>query len=150
MNARDILGTWTLVRFSVRASDGRPERFPFGEDACGQVVYAADGHMSAFLARAPTASAAQLETSHRLPVEVKAQAFDATLAYAGRWALDGDEVHHDVSLALVPGLVGQRLTRRVSWLGSHLVLSYSLVDRQGVTHGFSLEWRRPEPRGGVV
>lgn len=142
-----LVGTWDLVRFTVR-SEGRPDRHPFGVQARGRIVYAADGHMMAVLAAsgADAATPGALETSHRLAEADKAAAFDAYLSYSGRWRLDGDEVYHDVDLALAPGVAGQTQTRRVALTGQaepRLTLTYTRVGQSGRAHRFELEWVRP-------
>jgi len=142
-----LVGSWELTSFHVEADDGRPRRFPFGVDAVGRVVYAADGHMMAVLSAAqPTqGDRAALETAHHASESEKARAFDRYLSYSGRWRVDGDRVHHDVDLALVPGLTGQTLTRRFQLAAGPpvgLTLSYSRTSRRGTTHRFVLVWHR--------
>lgn len=73
--------------------------------------------------------------------EAKAAAYDSYLSYAGRWRVDGDEVVHDVELALVPEVVGQEQRRRARMEGEELVLTYGVPARHGVAR-FELRWRR--------
>ncbi len=150
LSKADLLGTWELESFEVRAGDGRPPRHPFGLQARGRIVYAEDGHMMAVLSGPLDAvpQAATLETSHRASDAEKAAAFDRYLSYSGRWRLDGDQIHHDVDLALVPGLAGQTQTRTVAFLAGpphRLTLSYVHHSRRGTAHRFVLSWRRPFP-----
>ena len=76
-----FLGAWELVDW--RASDGSGNvRFPYGEEAQGQITYTADGRMSAHLMRPP----ADL-----------ADAPPQYLSYWGRFSLDaeaGTVTHH--------------------------------------------------------
>lgn len=143
-----LLGTWELASFHVESDDGRPHRFPFGRSAQGRIVYAADGLMVAMLSRGTdaTAPSLSLETAHHASDRDKAAAFDRTLAYSGRWRLDGDSIVHDVDLALAPGVVGRAQVRRVTWSEGPpvgLTLSYTRTSRRGTTHRFVLVWRRP-------
>ena len=45
-----LVGAWTLVEWSERRPDGG-KAFPLGADAIGQIIYSADGHVAAQLAR---------------------------------------------------------------------------------------------------
>ncbi|MCB9540330.1 MAG: lipocalin-like domain-containing protein [Myxococcales bacterium] len=144
MTADELVGAWRLERFVVERA-GRPPVEPFGPDAQGLVVYAADGWMSAVLsagARAPL-GAAGLETAAGADPAAKAAAFDSYLSYAGRWRLEGDEVAHTVELALVPEVVGQTLRRRVRRTPTGIELSYAAPTRGGAAT-WRLSWRRAE------
>ena len=92
-----MVGTWNLVEWT---HDGA---HPLGDDAVGRLIYADDGFMSAFLARADGSS--------------------DSLAYSGTWELRGEEVVHRVSLATRGSFVGRDLVRSVSWSGDDLVLT---------------------------
>lgn len=146
----DLIGAWRLERFVITFADGRPPRFPFGEDARGQLIYAADGRMSAVLSRAerPLLGAHRLETATQVGPAAKAQAFDSYLSYAGRWRLEGDRVIHAVELALVPEIVGIEQVRTVRLdrdeRGPRLRLSYALTARSGVERRYVLTWRRAD------
>ena len=138
-----LVGTWELVSFHVEASDGRPDRYPYGPDARGRIVYAADGHMMAVLSSASTGAGGSLETAHRATEGEKARAFDRYLSYSGRWRLDGQQVHHMVDLALAPGVAGTTQTRRAVLDGERLTLSYERTSQRGIVHRFVLIWTRP-------
>ncbi len=144
----DLVGPWHLDRFVITFADGRPPLFPFGEDARGQLLYTADGHMSATLCRAKRAPlGSRLEAAYAAAPDAKAGAFDGYLAYAGRWRIEGDSVVHAVEFALTPDLVG-RENRRTARLedgpdGPRLHLSYTLTARSGVERRYTLIWRRP-------
>jgi len=142
--AAQLVGPWALRSFVVELSDGRPPVRPFGEGATGLVVYAATGWMSAVLASGERGGEeVALETAAGLDADAKVQAFDSYLSYAGRWELVGQEVHHHVTHALVPGVVGTTLRRRVSLLDGQLTLSYTRPTRAGATATYRLDWSRP-------
>lgn len=110
----DLAGTWALVEWTAGNDH------PLGPDAVGRLVYAADGYMAAFLARADGHSDA--------------------LAYSGAWAwLGGEEVVHRVSVSTLGSFVGRELVRAVSWDGEDLVLT-TPPDRHGRVN--VLRWRR--------
>ncbi len=144
MTAAELVGAWRLERFVVERP-GRPPFQPFGADAQGLVIYAADGSMSAVLSaggRAPL-GAEGLEGAAAAGAAAKVAAFDSYLSYAGRWRLEGDEVAHTVELALVPEVVGQTLRRRVRRTPTGVELSYAAATRRGEAT-WRLFWRRAE------
>jgi hypothetical protein len=145
LTASDFVGAWDLGDFRITFSDDRPPVFPFGEDAVGQIIYAASGHMSAVLSRAdrPALTASRLETTGSAPSSEKAAAFDSYLSYGGTWTVDGNDIVHTVTHALSPNLVGQKNRRHVTLAGDSVTLSYSLVARSGVTRTYTLRWVRP-------
>lgn len=144
IESSDLVGAWHLDDFVIRFADGRPPVRPFGADARGQLVYTADGHMSATLCRAERAPLGEgLEASYKASPEAKAHAFDGYMAYAGRWRLDGDTVVHDVHFALTPELVGRQNRRSARFEGGRLHLSYRLTARSGIERTYTLTWRRP-------
>lgn len=144
MSPSDLTGPWHLEDFTIRFADDRPPLRPFGEGARGQLIYTADGHMSATLCRADRPPlGGRLETSARAPADAKAAAFDGYLAYAGRWRLDGDAVVHAVDFALTPDLVGAENRRTARLIDGRLHLTYRLTARSGVERTYTLVWRRP-------
>lgn len=141
MSPETLLGAWSLVSFVVQRT-GREDRHPFGIDARGLIVYEPSGWMSAVLSAADRSSGAtRLEDAHRVDADAKGRAYDSYLSYAGRWRLEGDEVVHDVHVALVPEVVGREQRRRASFDGEELVLSYEVEGRSGPAR-FVLRWRR--------
>jgi hypothetical protein len=48
--ARALIGAWRLVSWSEIKKDGTTD-YPLGQDAIGQLIYSADGHVAAQLAR---------------------------------------------------------------------------------------------------
>jgi hypothetical protein len=145
----ELWGTWDLVSFRVVADDGRPDRFPFGPDAKGRIVYAPDGYMMAVLSRTPEGAPPalqRLESAHHASDADKAAAFDRYLSYSGRWVLVDGEVHHHVDLALVPGVPGRVQVRAVSLVrepNPTLTLSYEQSSTRGTRYRFVLVWHRP-------
>ena len=139
MREAELVGAWALVDFWIRFDDGRPAQAGFGPGATGWLLYSDSGRMSALLSRAqrPALSIPRLESAQRAPAAEKAQAFDDYLSYAGSWRLDGDEVVHEVSEALVPNIVGLAQRRRASLSGDLLTLSY-----RGGPKLYTLRWRR--------
>ncbi len=143
MTAPDVVGAWSLLRFTLTLDDGRVF-FPLGERARGQIVYTRSGHMSAVLAkedRAPL-SCTRLEDARNASDEEKARSFDSYVSYAGHYRFEGDEVIHTVTHALVENIVGNEQRRRFRVLeDGALELSYEVVSERGRAR-YALTWER--------
>jgi hypothetical protein len=138
----DLIGTWHLATWEIRFGDGKDKSYPFGDDAIGQLLYSADGYMSATISRAdrPPLSTARLRQA---PIEEKAEAFEGYYHYAGSWQIDGDYVVHQVSMSLNPGYVGTEQRRLVSIKDCHMTLSTADQGREeGNFRRHYLVWRR--------
>ena len=141
MHQEHFVGSWQLASFCISFSDNAPIVYPFGEHARGQLLYAADGQMSAILCpvdRAPL-GVDTLERARSADEKKKAASFDSYMSYAGRWSLDGNVVTHHIEFALVPELVGHDHTRTASLdPEGALVLCYDRPTRRGATAGAAL------------
>ena len=137
----DLIGGWKLVSWEVRYGDNRDKSFPFGDDACGQLIYGRSGCMSAAISRPgrPPLSTANLR---RAPEAEKAAAFDSYFHYAGTWKIDGEHVIHQVSLSLNPAFVGTDQVRLMELQGDQLTLSAMDSGPGGVERRHCLVWKR--------
>ena len=137
MTPKSLVGTWSLVDFTITYADGRPPLSPLGGAAEGLLLYAADGHVSAVLSSAqrPLMGTGSLEREGTPP--------GGYVSYAGRWRLEGDTVQHTVLMSLVPDVVGQTLSRRARLQAGLLELTYQRTPASGVTRTYCLSWRRP-------
>ncbi len=120
LTVEDFIGAWELVDWRVTDSaDG--VRFPYGENAAGQISYSANGRMSAHLMR-PPADPADAPPQH--------------LAYWGRFSLDveaGTVTHHVIG------------ADRENWIGSDQVRGFTFEsdDRLVLSAGSNrLTWAR--------
>jgi hypothetical protein len=137
----DLYGTWMLARWDFTV-DGVSRGYPMGEDAQGQIIYGADGHMSAILMMRdrPRSEAPQF---HQASPEERDRASLGFISYGGAWELRGNLVVHHVAFALFPNWIGTELVREVSWDGANLVLTAQPeVSRTGKTIVNRLFWRR--------
>ncbi len=119
--ARDIVGTWRLLKWDAVRPDGAVS-YPLGPQVVGLAIYGADGWMSSTMmsgGRKPLSSG----RARSAPVAERAAAFDGFLGYSCRWRLIDDMLEHEVLVALNPAMVGTRQRRRVSLSGRRLVLS---------------------------
>lgn len=105
-----LIGHWQLTRWELHKNHAL-HALPHGEDARGQLIYTAAGQMSVLLQHADWASARA----------DSAPDWGGFLAFGGNWALEtagADQVLcHDISMASLPGWVGDRQKRRVQKLG---------------------------------
>jgi hypothetical protein len=115
--ASALTGTWRLERWEIVYDDGRPPECPLGEDAEGFLIYTADGHVSASLARARRPPLDQSDDS------AKARAFDAYFGYAGRYVVRDGAIVHRIALAPNPALTGVETLRHARLEGDRLTLS---------------------------
>lgn len=122
-------GVWQLADWSVRLADGR-ERYPFGGDVEGYLVYHPHGWMSATLmergrpdvsqdrfavnalrkslADNPTA---QLDDTSLATLRDYFLAANGYIGYSGPFDIDERSVHHRVRVSLIPQWVGTTLSR---------------------------------------
>ncbi|HRK18302.1 MAG TPA: lipocalin-like domain-containing protein [Hyphomicrobiaceae bacterium] len=115
--AADLVGTWRLESWALVYEDGREPEYPLGRDANGFILYTADGHVSAILTRdgrRPLVSGSATE---------KAEAYDGSFAYAGRFQVRDGAVFHAIEVSTNPALVGFTSTRKISLDGDRLTLS---------------------------
>ncbi len=117
VSAKDLIGAWRLVSWSLVHDDGRPSAFPLGPDARGMIIYTPGGEVSATLMRASRAA----ETP--APDGEKAAPFGDSFAYAGRYEVRGATVFHSIEIATDPALVGIISTRHIQLEGHRLILS---------------------------
>jgi hypothetical protein len=119
---QSLLGAWSLKECAEILPDGS-KRFPFGDDALGQVLYTADGHMSAQLLRAGRA-AFPSDDYRGAPVEVAAEAFQQYFGYFGRYEVDAGAgtVTHFIEGAWLPNLENTAQVRTFRFEEDCLVL----------------------------
>lgn len=135
-----FVGAWSLV--SWRIETGGKVSHPFGEDAVGQILYTADGSMSATVSAA--SRALFMGASPRQASDAqKAEAFVSYFHYAGSWHLNGDFVLHQVAFSLNPSMQGSVQKRLAVFDGpGRLTLSAHEDVGQGAGREHILEWRK--------
>lgn len=137
----DLIGTWTLVCWDYSV-DGEHKGFPMGEDAKGQIIYAADGGMSAILKQAERPRFEE-PGFHYGTQEQREMAAMTYVSYGGTFDLEDDRVLHHVAYSLFPDWVGTDLIRTVSWEGDQLLLTgLPDISKSGKSVVNRLLWRR--------
>ncbi|MDA5193424.1 lipocalin-like domain-containing protein [Govanella unica] len=135
--ADDLLGAWELRSWIVRTPETGEAVYPLGEDARGRIHYAADGYMTASIARPGRAVPMNAEDARRI--------LRNYMHYTGRWSFADNVVTHEVDYAVDPALVGRKLARKVQLSGNHLTLSGEDVSPRDGRHLLHvLEWRRAQ------
>jgi hypothetical protein len=119
---RSLVGAWSLVECAEVLQDGS-KRLPFGEGALGQVVYTADGRMSAQLVRADRARFAS-DDYRGAPADVAAEAFQQYFGYFGSYQVDASAgtVTHYIEGAWFPNLENTAQVRTFRFEEGRLVL----------------------------
>ena len=119
---RSLVGAWSLLECAEILQDGS-KRLPFGERARGQVIYTADGRMSAQLVRADRAAFAS-DDYRGAPVEVAADAFQQYFGYFGSYKVDAGvgTVTHFIEGAMLPNLEDKAQVRTFRLEGAGLIL----------------------------
>ncbi len=120
-----LLGAWRLVRWEERSPDGSIH-YPLGENAVGQIMYDANGQMSAQLMRKDQARFADDDWRKATTAE-KAEAWANYFGYFGTYSLDADRkvVTHHIKGSWFPNLVGADQLRYYRFEGNQLVLDAS-------------------------
>ena len=113
-----LLGTWQLVRWEITYGDGRAPSLPFGAQATGLILYAADGWMNACIARGGRARLSG-ESVRSAPEGECLAAFESFFQYAGRYevrtAHGQQQVVHSVTHSLNPNFVGTQQVRNMTF-----------------------------------
>ena len=132
-----LVGTWRLVSSRrEEVATGRGEE-QLGAEPRGFITYTPSGHVMALLTRgdqAPIGGDADRAAQHR-----------AMVAYAGRYEVVGESVHHHVEVSWQPATVGTTFVRHVAFEGEdRLVLRSppgpSAMD--GLVSTITVTWRR--------
>ena len=146
MNAKSLdwpfVGTWRLVSFESRDEAGGLQ-YPMGPDVSGQLMYDAQGNMSALLAQADMPRFASSDLHGGTDAEVRA-AFIGFFGYFGTYSFNLREgtVTHHVRGASFPNWAGADQLRFFKAKGPHLVLSAPPISIEGHQLITTLIWER--------
>ena len=134
-----LVGTWILVSNEWIAIDGRVVSRPFGAEPLGQLIYTADGSVSAMLASPGRPANARPREG---TVEERAAAYDGLLAYSGAYEVRGHTVVHHVLAGSIPADSGADRVRGIELEGDILTLTAAprLVEGEEQVH--RIVWRR--------
>lgn len=142
MNPEKLVGAWSLVS-SIRSRNGVESR-SFGDPPSGQIQYTSDGRMSAFL----------MDPAWKEKGENATRQADLFFAYAGRWEIMGNEIHHLIEFCSAPSKIGLVFVRTFRFIddGEMELTTAPEASPSGNVYKTRLVWkkvRNPEdPAGG--
>jgi hypothetical protein len=142
MSAPELVGTWTLESFTA-ANPAGGKRFPHGADPVGQLIYTAEGSMSAVLTRRSRPKFASADLAGGTQEELR-WAFEGLEAYAGRYEVDADRgtVIHHLEVCRYPNWEGSSQLRYFRLTGDCLLLTTLPMNAGGREWVYTLCWRR--------
>ncbi len=139
--ASQLVGVWRLVSYTVEQA-GHEDRFPFGPEPEGFLIYTPDGFVSAQLMK-PGRSPFQSHDWNGGTPDEYLQAGSGYIAYCGVYEVDEEKktVTHIPSVALVPNLILRGQLRSLALSGDRLSLCAVIPMADGGTVTSRLEWR---------
>ena len=142
MGKDEFVGTWKLVSFEMRRSDGQIV-YPFTRNIVGVLNYDSKGNMSAQLMRPDRPAFAINDHQKGTPEEIKA-AFEGFIAYFGTYEINeekGTVIHH-VRGSSFPNWVGSDQIRFFEFSGNRLTLRTPPIQVSGIAVTSLLIWER--------
>jgi len=137
-----LLGTWRLVSYEARDSEGRVQ-YPLGEKVSGLLIYDDGGNMSAHVMKDDLPLFAAKDPARGTNAEIRA-AFEGYGSYFGTYTVDQAKqmVTHQVRGAWYPNWIGHDQVRYFKFEDGRLSLSTPplLWDGQSLQH--VLTWER--------
>ena len=142
MGNEKFVGTWKLVSFEFRRSDGAVS-YPLGQNPAGMIMYDAEGHMSGHVMRRERASFASGDPLLGSAEEVRT-AFEGYMAYCGSYDVNElkGTIAHILDCSLLPDWVGTIQTRFFQFSENRLLLTtppLMLGGHQQIVHAL---WER--------
>lgn len=138
-----LVGVWSLVDARTIAVDSGATRSAYGDGATGFIQYTSDGRMMALITHA---GRTRMSGSDRqsAPDHEKVAAYTTSIAYAGRYSMEGGKVLHHVEASSYENWVGTDLVRLLELRGDNVVLKTVPQPQAGILSVVELEWKRCE------
>jgi hypothetical protein len=140
MTAEQFIGTWKLVSTDYRDMNGS-QRYPYGENPVGMLIYDADGHMAVQIMRRDRPAIAAIEETSLEQIQL---AFGGYTACFGTYDVneqEGSVIHH-LEACLLPWYGGDQKTY-FEFTGNRLTLRpHAPRTIGGVVLSGSLVWAR--------
>lgn len=121
-----VLGTWQLQSWKI-VTKTNEEKFPFGVDANGILIYSSTGHMSVHLGKNDRESF-QTQTIFEVTAEEALQSFHSYASYCGRYEIQDDKILHFVTMHSNPNWIGSVQERQYRLGTDRLYLSHPLEE----------------------
>ena len=133
-----IVGAWSLCSYELRLKPSGTITAPFGSHPVGQIIYEANGQMSAHLMRPKTAAFASNDPLSATDGEA-ASAWRNYIGYWGTYTVDARAgiITHHIEGAWLTNWVGQDQIRAFKLSGDSLAL-----DADSTAWHAHLTWRR--------
>ena len=111
MGTEQFVGTWKLISFECRRSDGAVSD-PIGQSPAGMIMYDAHGHMSGHVMRRDRPSFASGDPLQGSAEEIHT-AFKGYMAYCGTYDVNEQQgtIAHRIECSVFPNWVGTIQTR---------------------------------------
>ena len=135
-----LVGTWRLVSFDIKSSDGRSYT-PYGPDVVGYIVYTPDGYVSVAFMSKDRPRFASGSFGAGTPEENAAAASTYT-SYCGTYEFLGDRAVHRVEVSLLPNYIGSVQERFVEIDGDVLTIDTPRSAADGAEWYGHLVWQR--------
>jgi hypothetical protein len=137
-----LLGTWRLVSYQARDSEGRVQ-YPLGENVSGLLVYDGGGNISAHVMRNGRSFFSAKDPARGTDAELRA-AFEDYGSYFGTYTIDDARrtVTHHVRGAWYPNWIGHDQVRHFRFDGNRLLLSTPPLVWDGQSFEYILTWER--------
>ncbi len=135
-----FIGTWALVSFEVRSTNGTVS-YPFGRDVRGYITYSQDGYMSvSFMSTdRPHFKSNDLRGGS---AEEKVLAFDTYFTYCGKYEVTDKKVVHHIEVSFYPNWIGADQERFYTFEGDQLILSSAPLLIDNYEQSAYLVWKR--------
>ena len=140
MTDNPFIGSWKLISFEFRRSDGQVT-YPFGQDLQGYIFYNPDGYMSVDFMRNGRPNF-QSEGLFSGSIAEKALAYEQYLSYCGRYEIRPEQIIHHIEVSLFPNWTGQDQIRFYQFEGDRLTLSTPPMLVDGLEQTAQLIWQR--------
>ena len=137
---RQLIGTWRLVSFHVKTTEGQVT-YPFGRDAAGYYLFAERGYMSVAImgAHRPKFTAGDILGGS---TEEKVAAAEAYISYCGRYEIQADKLIVHPEISFFPNWIGVDQVRLFELTGNTLTLSTPPLLIRGAQQTAHLVWER--------
>lgn len=140
MNEDQFIGTWKLISFELRSSDGQIT-YPFEKKPVGYIMYNQDGFMSVTFMASERPKFASNDPQ-KGTTEEKSSAMDTFFSYCGRYEVQDNKVVHHIEVSLFPNWTGMDQERLYEFNDNRLTLSTPPFQVGGVEQTAHLIWER--------
>ena len=138
-----FFGTWKLVSWKIKWTNGDLTDSPLGPNAVGCIMYDPEGQVSVALMRPDRPNFASGDLTEATAQEIKS-GFEGYIGYCGSYEINEEErfVIHRLRLSSFPNWVGTEQKRYFEFAGDRLTLRTPPLTILGEPQVHSLIWQR--------